>query len=705
MTDEPEIPEEDYDPEEPVDVLESDATLVGPDITTNSGQAATYAGSMKQYINQFYGQIRAARELNAGNITLTLKGYVERAFWRPVNPDIALDTDRAAAVVEEHRSVLLVGDRGAGVHTAAVALLSRLQRPVHDVPIDDDKQRLLPIDQVGWPSQSAAAYILTVPDGAVSRSASELEAEILSYQRVLLTRGDFLVVIVDPGIYRLLGGVHGTNTLEVGPPEPRAVLLKELAGQEHRLDIDALARHEALSGTLASLPPRQVRRLALRIIAAADIVLSQNTHDPISMIAEQAIKAYRNWNEELATWFATVSDPRARLFLIALAFLEHEPGSLILRQAEALGRELKEASNVYGGIGTAGIRQLATMVKAHLDERHRVIFDRPAYAASVLGFIHADRSDEFRKHLWLWAARLPMRPGTLPSPPIAARVAGAMFTMAMSVPEPDAPEIYWVIQRWRHVTLRPVVSSLVTEIALSPEAGSRMRRRLNRWATESSDTGVLGMIATVCAGEFADTYPRAAFTRLNNLAGRGYDSVEREVIAGVLRLWERPRHRLDVLHQVAAWIGQDEPRRSLGLRCLAGLTADPRDAAMLLRFLLTQPEQIRTELVGGLGQAFALLPVAPGEVWSAMTSWLTAVADDPVLEPLLGDLMFQAVGVNPGASDRASRLVSFVVQWQPTGAGDVDPRRRDVRDLMIDRICLGDPFSRPSRPPVSAVLG
>ncbi|MDR7277032.1 hypothetical protein [Catenuloplanes atrovinosus] len=691
--------EEEYDPDEPADLLGLD----GPVTATNYGQTATYTRSMNQYINQYYGQIRAAQQLNAGDITLTLEGYVDRVFFRPANPKLAMDTDRAATVVEEHRSVLLVGERGTGVHTAAVALLSRLGRPVHDVPIDDDKQCLLPIDQVGWPSQSAAAYILTVPDGAVSRSVSALESEIATYQRVLITRGDYLVVIIDPRVQQLLGGVHGVNALAVGPPEPRAVLLKELAGQEHRLDVDALAHHQALAETLTDLPPRQVRRLALRIVAAADIVLAQNVNDPVTAIAEQAVQAYRNWNDELEGWFAKVEDARARLFLIALAFLEGEPGSLVLRQAEALGRELKEPPDAYGGIASAGIRQLAATVNARLDERHRVMFDRPAYAASVLGFVHADRSDEFRKHLWFWAVRLPMRRGSVPSVPIAERIADAMFTMAMSVPEPDAPEIYWVIQRWQHVTLRPVVAGLVTAIALSPEAGPRTRRRLNRWASESTDTGVLGMIAIVCAGELADSYPRAAFTRLNNLAARGFDSVESEVVAGVLRLWERPRHRLDVLHRVTDWITAEEPRRSVGLRCLAGLTADPPGARRLLRFLLEQPEQTRTELVAGLSQVFALLPAVPEEIWPAMASWLSAAAEDSSLAPVVGELMFQAVGVNPGASVRASRLVGFVVQWQPMG-GDVDPRRRAVRDLMIERICHADPFARGARSPEPVVL-
>ncbi|GIF08945.1 hypothetical protein Asi03nite_64830 [Actinoplanes siamensis] len=449
--------------------------------------------------------------------------------------------------------------------------------------------------------------------------------------------------------------------------------------------------------------PSQVVRLFRKIVEAAEEIIGRDRRDPVPAIAAMSVSAFMNWDSELAAWFRKYTDPRTRLFLIALAFLEGEPAADVLDRSERLGATLGEARDFRGGIGTPGIRQLAQDVVAEVDELWQIRFTRAAYAASVLAFVHGDQSREFRRRLWEWAAVLPMRNGP-PNLRIAGRVAAAMLDMHLAMPSPNTPELRFLVQSWwPHPALRPVVTNLITALALSPEAGSIMRRRLLQWAAEAADSRVLGAVAAVSAGSFADAYPQAAFTRMNWLAARGI--VNDEVIGAVTALWQRPAHRTAVLRQVVSWTGEDGPRRMAGLRALAAISEEPSDVRAVFGELAGDDE-LRADLARMLADLFRQRGEPSGEFRQALKAWLEIAGERPEDRDLIAHLLIHGrpAGLDDGMSTHCAAVHSLLFEWRPVLGQDENSQARKFRTQLVRQLTQIDPLTRHRADPL-AVAG
>ncbi|GAA2218048.1 hypothetical protein ACFY2R_22850 [Micromonospora olivasterospora] len=651
----------------------------GLSVDENSGQVASRVGrDMVQNVHNWLGRYQAARELSDAFVQETIEAFVERVY----GPD-GLSREAAAGILRERRHVLLVADPGTGRRTAAVGLLGGVPSPRREIPIDDDEQRLLPIDEVPWSSYGRCAYLLTVPPGSRNGRLREL---LIAYREAVEKRDSYLVVLVDRKSLERPEDVPGFTALTVTAPVREELLSRLLEDQCARLDVDMLLKTPPLPAMLEGATPAQIARLSHRIRAAAS-----DPQEPLAEIARKSVQAYQNWDEELVAWFETNPDPRTRLFLIALAFLQGGQATNVLHAMEKLAKILEEPANVRGGIGAPGIRQLAKSVNARIDDEHRIFFTLPSYDVAILRYVHGDQSKAFRTNLWSWASDLPIRRGGAPNARVAGQVASAMLAVTLALPGADAPEVRTLIERWwGYQTLRPLVVDLITAVAMSPEAGAAMRGRLNQWAAQSRRMTLLCAVAAVCGGALADAYPQAVLTRLNNLAGRGIDVVTDGVVEAVRSLWGRPLHRQATLRQVVDWAAGQDQRHDAGLRALAAISETPDRAGCLLAELAGDAER-QTRLV----HAFTLLFTGEGpqgESREALFRWLDAAADEPVYEDLITDLIVRAGGTGQGASSRFARMSDLLYDWQPLARDAQAPAARDLRDRLNERLHRANPL-------------
>ncbi|PTA47474.1 hypothetical protein [Micromonospora sp. RP3T] len=651
----------------------------GPYVEENSGQVASRVGrDMVQNVHNWLGRYQAARELSDDFVHQTISTFVKRIY----GPG-GLSREAAAGILRERRHVLLVADPGSGRRTAAVGLLGGVSLPRREIPINDDEQRLLPVDEVPWSSYDRSAYLLTVPPGSRNGRLREL---LSAYREAVDKRDSYLVVLVDHKGLERPEDVPGFTVLTVTAPAPDELLSRLLHDQRAQLDVDTLLKTPPLPAMLEGATPAQIARLSRRIMAAA-----ADPQESPAEIAHRAVQAYQNWDDELVTWFETHPDPRTRLFLITLAFLQGGQATNVLHAMEKLAKKLEEPANVCGGIGAPGIRQLAKNVNARIDDEHRIFFTLPSYDVAILRYVHGDQSKAFRTNLWSWASDLPIRRGGAPNARIAEQVASAMLALTLSLPGADAPEVRTLIGRWwDYQTLRPLVVELMTAVAMSPEAGAAMRRRLNQWAGQSGSVPLLSAVAEVCGGTLADAYPQAVLTRLNNLAARGIDVVTGEVVKAVRSLWNRPQHRQATLRQVVDWAAAQDQRHHAGLRALAAISKTSDQAEFLLSELAGDTER-QTRLVHALSLLFT--DQGPqGEIREALFRWLTAATEQPLYEGLITELMVSAGGTGQGASSRFARMSDLLYDWQPTARDAQAPAARDLRDRLNERFHRANPL-------------
>ncbi|MFY1593133.1 hypothetical protein [Micromonospora sp. WMMD737] len=648
-------------------------------VEESSGQVASRVGrDMVQNVHNWLGHYQAAHELSDAFVDETIATFVNRVY----SPG-GLSREAAAEVLREQHYVLLVADPGTGRRTAAVGLLGGVSSPRREIPIDDDEQRLLPVDKVPWTSYGRSAYLLTVPPG---NRNGRLRETLIAYREAVEKRDSYLVVLVDRKSLERPEDVPGFTVLTVSAPAREELLSRLLGDGPAWLDVDLLLQTPPLPAMLDGANPAQIARLSRRIRAAAG-----DPQEPLAEIARKSVQAYQNWDEELVAWFEKYADPRTRLFLIALAFLQGGQATNVLHAMEKLAEKLEEPADVRGGMGAPGIRQLAKNVKARIDDEHRIFFTLPSYDVAILRYVHGDQSKGFRNRLWSWASDLPMRRGGSPNARIAGQVASAMLAVTLALPGADAPEVRILVERWwGYQTLRPLVVDLMTAVAMSPEAGAAMRGRLNQWAVQSGSLTLLCAVARVCGGALADAYPQAVMTRLNNLAGRGLDAVTQEVVEAVRSLWERPLHRQATLQRVIAWAAGQDQRHDAGLRALAAISNTPDQAGFLLTELAGHPE-----LQTGLVDAFTLLFTGrgpQGEFRETLFRWLDAAAVEPMYEDLITDLMIRAGGAGQGASSRFARMSDLLYDWQPTAHDAQAPDARALRDRLNERFHQANPL-------------
>ncbi|MFC3989316.1 hypothetical protein ACFOZ6_12670 [Actinoplanes siamensis] len=214
---------------------ETTATIDGPRVEDNRGQVATHVDQMNQTINYWLSRYRAALELSADHVRLTMETFVERDYRRTGAAAGPMTSRGASRLLVEHRFLILIGAADSGRRSAAVALLARTGLPLHLLPVDDDACRLLPVGEFAWPrSGKPTACLIVVPPTAERHG--RLPEQLSAYRAEADRHAGHLVVLMDRDTWQAVESVPGYVAVQVGRPNPHEMLRTLLRDQEQRWD-------------------------------------------------------------------------------------------------------------------------------------------------------------------------------------------------------------------------------------------------------------------------------------------------------------------------------------------------------------------------------------------------------------------------------------------------------------------------------------
>ncbi|MGA5299477.1 hypothetical protein ACPCHT_06080 [Nucisporomicrobium flavum] len=656
-------------PPELVEVDDLDARWTMINAADNQGLViGTVAGDLKLQVER----LRKMERLDAEYVRATLDSYVERVFTGLGDPQ--LDLEAVVHRLREHHVVALLGEPDSGRRTAAVAVLGQLRIALEKIPGWEPGQAGQ-FSAADLPATPGTGYLFVHPDDEVA--APEVGRQLRAYRDKLAAKGCFLLVVARVAAWRAAGDPWPEATFHVSAPDGRAVLQAQVRGLYPRHDPAEVLADERIRQIVATASPRDASRLANLLVQTVNGGGPQLSVD--DAIA-QVVGAYQEWTTDLDTWFDRNRDAGARLFLLTAAVLESSPARRILRYAEDLEVTMEGGQPGRQSITTAGIRELAKTAGARVEEPGgELYFARPAYATAVLDYVMADRSDGFRTSFAGWLARAPKVRHQGEAVQVATLVGGAVLGLVRR--HRDLSFVTALVREWASARpLQPTLVSLVTAVALTPEAGARMRGLLNQWATSHSSPQVWQLVADVCTGDLADAYPRVALTRIKNLALRAEGELVALVVDAVLKLWERPALRRDILDRLLSWLAEPgTPAFAVASHVVAGLAdqsvgtafdqrleGDPALAVAIGNLLehVDQPEHLRDTLYG----------------------WLdAAVADDAFAEWLITVLALSIRG--PGSALRITCIRTFAYGWE---SREVSTVRAALRERLVTRVSNAD---------------
>lgn len=702
----------------------------------NSGQVA---GVVHGGLHQHFDRVRDYHELTERHVNRLLSTFVEPGYRRADGR--VLNSSDAASLLRLYGGTVLVGAPDTGRRTAALRLLSDTGRPLREIrAFDPARDEQLSITAL--PVHAGVAYLLELPEKAQHVSPG-FARDLAAHGEALLRIGSCVVVTASEHVWPQLGPEADGPVLHVGTPPAGKVLGRQLHELFPELDLSWLPGHPAIVSILRLAGPADAVRLAR---LAKDVIgmsgspgreeLSGPDQPASKEVLESLVSAFRNWEAELHTWFGQHRTPRPRLFLVAAAALPGATPGRVLWAAEQLGARLGD--DPPAGLAEDGVRALMEEVGACLDQSGRVRFRRPRYGDAVLDFVVSDRSEDFQRELWRWAARLPLN-GTGVDRSLTGGIAELLLRTAL---RRQAPRILaTVMPVWaRRAELRGTLVEVLGLAALSPEIGTAIRRQLYRWAIAQNHPAVLSTVAQVCGGELADFYVDQALVRLGQLARWGQPEVDEAVLAAVRSIWGRPPLRTAVLFRLARWLaGPPGPRVALAGRALelvgrppvpgAGPVGqgavEPDPGVGLVQPLLVGeaidgpptgplPEDLIDHvlvllrdapppLLSAIGSAIGDAVAHPGELSQSISllvgRWCDAAAGHEQRSRLVVRLLTGAVGDDPAAARRVARIRRLLQEWQPLDLDHERPERAALRNHLVKELHRADPsLGRHARP-------
>ncbi|MEU7778886.1 hypothetical protein [Micromonospora parva] len=650
---------------------------------TNYGQYAgiNYGGMhTHRHETRLLSRLIVAQRLDRGRIEEVLERFAPRTY-RP-SPGPELDRAGAAALLARSPFVVVVGEHGSGVGTAAEALLkesSEQGRRLERIRIDEEQTgRFTGAD---LPAERGVIYLLRLPRQS-SLIGPHVAEEIRGHAVALSELDAHLLVTTTPEVWRAAGGFGGPHVLEATPPSGAEVLRHHPVNKA--VDVDAVLAHPKVADLLDRASVADAARFAWIL----EDVLGARADISVDQLVTDALGAYRGWREVLGSWFDDKQNGlRERLFLTAAAMLEGRPAHQILDVLDELGKKVSGLPGYRAeGLAAAGLHALKEAVDADIEDG-LLRFRKPGYAEATLSFLFGDRETRFRTGLWNWAVGLAVGGSRQEAQDLGNRVAEMMVKIVLRHHDP-AP--LYELKRWADEEhLHDVVIRALTAAAISEEVGPQVRAQLYDWAsTDSTDAKLQRVIARVCAGDMAELYPRISLTRLMHLAGRRDHAVREEVVTAVENLWKRPQLRDRTLRAVTNWLG-DPSRRDTAWRIVCRLAVSEVHP---LTVAATQDGTCR-DLVRAFGEVLTdpEMLAATDEFGAAtLTSGLGSDVDRERTRRFFVDV----VQHSSGGSRRIVRLQRLLYTWQPS-AEDVDrPDRRDLRDHIGEALAHVDPLGQ-----------
>jgi hypothetical protein len=641
----------------------------------NRGQvAANVHGDMNLTIVRKVMGLREAHELGPGYAHRVLQTYVERSFGVGQYP---LDFAQVVERLRERRCLTLIGEPGIGRRTAAIAVLGELGVPLEEIPSWDPGQPGQ-FTVADLPAEPGTGYLFVHPDNEIA--TSELGNELRSYEEKLSRIGSFLVFVASETAWQAAGGTWSDAVLTVGSPNRQALLEMSVQSRRPHRDLRPLLAVPRIADLAANAAPRDVVRLGDLVVDIADDPRWDLDSD-LDKLIDEIISGYQEWTGNITLWLKKHTGADERLFLFAAAVLEGSPASLILRYAEELHQSLlDDAQPGRNSISSPGVRVLAEMIDADLvGPQDRLRFRRPAYAVAVMDYLLSDRSDAFRETVSEWLAKAPKTNRQGEAAVVADLVAATVLGVVRR--RGDITFAIPIVNTWAAPrSLRPVLVSLLTAVALSNEVGAPMRARLNRWAAKSKSQPLCEVVADVCTGDLADTYPGIALTRINNLAVRASGPLVSVVVEAVVKLWDRRAMHRDVLQHMLAWLGdRNAPAFVVGSQVLAALGSDTIRVAFEHRF---DTNPALSTAVANVLQS----PDEPERLRDTLYGWLDLAVLDESFADWLIDVIAAAIP-GPDSALRVTCVRTFAYGWENSSFAS---SRSLLRERLVDRVSDAD---------------
>ncbi|MFJ9718539.1 hypothetical protein ACIRPQ_21805 [Streptomyces sp. NPDC101213] len=471
---------------------------------------------------------------------------------------VAHAVSRLKRPYDRSRVLVLCGEEGTGLRTAALRVLSDVGVPTEQIRwlvLDWDQPRT---EQI--PHFEGHGYVLDLTGyGVLSK---DFYTGLADYQKEAEAAGAFLIILADPN-----GWNPGTLTTVPAVPVDRPPAMQVAEAHLRHLAADRLdwLRGAPLDALLApEAPASDAARLA-RLIAEAQ----EN--------GQEAVKQeFTDWREDLRKWFEAHAQPedlRERAFLVAAALLEQAPVSVVLEAADQLFAVVGGRLPDGGALAGRDLDQRRKAIKASLVNGEDISLEAEQHglSAAVLKYVWQQRP-QLRPVLLEWASRISTSNGI--NVHHLRRIADCLVQLSLL---PGGSTVRSVASTWIDTgreAHRQLAVEILETMALHPVTGVAVRKNLYDWAQQKTvSRELIQAIAEICAGRLGQRYPRIALTRLRLLASRD-DELAREAVANAVRtLAGNPEQRLLVLSEIVGWAeSTDGTVRTAGARTFLALT-------------------------------------------------------------------------------------------------------------------------------------
>lgn len=627
----------------------------GQDVRTyvNEGSGPQVNADYVRTINilQRFREIVSTDPLSEQRVNRLLKAY----RW-------TASADQAEAMLRDRNSVILVGPRGSGRWSTAVAVIDKLGVTPHRIDLDPkDKDRDLP-------ENPGCGYIIASVDEETIRDAPGIGKTLAGYSERLAAIGSFLVVTVTNAAWALLQPQTSLSMVAVSPPGSMDIFWSHLT-RAYNEDSSGWIDREDVRRALDGASPSDAARLA----RLAHEMLSTGSSDPV----QDALDAYRDWSDTLDTWFKEHRSSYLRALLIAAAALGEARAEAVFGAADELAALVQLDREPGGGLAGEGVARLIDTIGAKETSNGRIRLPRPDYPESVLNFAWRDRP-HLRRDLKRWLTELP---GNLDDPAAGEEAGRSLIKLAIRQGDDDI--IRQATRSWATNRQEGLAAVALTEAALSASTGRATRQHMYNWANRTTTEHPLRLtIAAVCGGPFGKNYPRNAMTRLRRLAIHGGPEIWDQVAIAISDLAAEPHLRTLTLREVVRWTTDDDRLRDAGVRAflsvansLAGLTHDlaSEEHGLLVsgwRAALRDPEQADAAYQG-------------------CAAWLEAVAQgrasrETVLT-ILADTCQSSLDIGS--------LFSVLLRWTQSETEPTAVSRYEVANDLLPLIAKRDPLT------------
>ncbi|WP_157747105.1 hypothetical protein [Micromonospora echinofusca] len=503
----------------------------------------------------------AGRDINTAGRDNVITNYLtglRRLRPRPVDPNIVMPPDRFAppagfdAALQSVRStsflparsrvIVLRAPESSGRRSAGMRLLADASVPAgrHFELLPDWDEP----DVATLPEERNAAYLLNLR-GVASPLPAQFFQDLVHYAGKLNAADSYLVVAASSDVWagRLPEAATGIRVVDIERPVPRKVVEQYLPADR------VIWLDDPGSSFFGVLPAESAPSEAVRL---ADVIV--RAKGPVDV---ERLDEYLGWTDTVRSWFRGGSrDVESRAIRIAGAVLNEAPAAVILDSADVLLRAPEiDLPQEVGGL-------LARPDASKRLEPAGMSFDPVTGTAHL---VHASQGPALLTYLWTqhiqlsevltrWLQEISSGParGNLDV------LAGALTTLAQAV---GISPVLKLVDGWlalNDVGSIDLVGDLLSDLAVHPTLGGKIRPELAKWAGGKSQPARQQAIARAVANEFGRTYTSQALNRVRSLLrSPGSEDVRQRALKALRRLIATPELTALTVDTLVKWISAE----------------------------------------------------------------------------------------------------------------------------------------------------